>query len=230
MISRVIKKTVDLNKSQKLDVLEGSLYQLENCGHTFEITCMKDGALAEVTGTVTARFLRPDGETETFTGTKSGAVVSVTLVQRCYELNGRFGLVVFVTNGDVSSAVYAVAGSVYRSTSGTEVVPEGTVPNIDTLLSYIGACNFAATNAESAAAFVPNIIAPAYALGTAYSAGNYFTDSGKLYKVTADITAANNTGISTVSKNQVTVGSELLGIINNIPIATVSEVETYLGI
>lgn len=229
MISRTIKKTVELTKAQKLDQLDGPLYQLENGGHTFEITCMENGVPVAVTGTVTARFLRPDGETETFTGTKSGAVIYVTLAQRCYELSGRYTLTIFVTNGNTISAVYAVAGSVYRSTSGTEVVPSGTVPNLDTLLSYINACNTAATNATNAAAFVPNIIAPAYASGTAYSAGDYFTDSGKLYKVAASITAANNTAISKVSKNQVTVGSELLGIINNIPIATVSEIETYLG-
>ena len=72
MISRIIKKTVDLSKIQKVDQLEGPLYQLENGGHTFEITCLMDGAAASVSGTVSARFLRADEETVYFTGSLTG--------------------------------------------------------------------------------------------------------------------------------------------------------------
>lgn len=209
MISRIIKKTVDLNKVQKVDQLEGPLYQLENGGHTFEITCLMDGAAAAVSGTVSARFLRADGITEYFTGTLSGNVASITLPQACYNVNGRFGMVVFITGSGVTSAVYGVAGSVYKTTSDQVVDPTEVIPSLEDLIAKIQDCEDATEAAEAAAAFVPNVIAPAYASGTAYSAGDYITDSGKLYRVTADITAANNTALSAVSKIQVTAGAEL---------------------
>lgn len=209
MISRIIKKTVDLNKVQKVDQLEGPLYQLENGGHTFEITCLMDGTAASVSGTVSARFLRADGITEYFTGTLSGNIASITLPQACYNVNGRFGMVVFITGSGVTSAVYGVAGSVYKTTSDQVVDPTEVIPSLEDLIAKIQDCEDATEAAEAAAAFVPNVIAPAYASNTAYSAGDYITDSGKLYRVTADITAANNTALSTVSKTQVTTGAEI---------------------
>lgn len=54
--------------------------------------------------------------------------------------------------------------------------------------------------------------------------------SGVLYRITADITAANNTGWDAVSKTQVTVGGELQNVYSLITIATVEETEQYLGI
>lgn len=151
MISREIAKTVDLSKVQKVDQLEGPLYQLESGGHTFNITCLMDGAAASVSGTASARFLRADEQTVVVSGTVSGNVVSITLPQSCYTANGRFGMVVFVSGSDVTTAVYAVAGSVYRSTSDTIVDPGSVIPSLEELLAQIERCEAATTAAEAAA-------------------------------------------------------------------------------
>ena len=190
MISRIIKKTVDLSKIQKVDQLEGPLYQLENGGHTFEITCLMDGAAASVSGTVSARFLRADEETVYFTGSLTGNVVSITLPQSCYVSNGRFGLVVFVAGNDITSAVYAVAGSVYRSTSDHIIDPTEEIPSLEDLIAKIEECEEATADAQQAASFVPSIIASTYSTSVAYVVGDYCTYEGALYRCTAETDGA----------------------------------------
>lgn len=207
MISRVIKKTVELNKIQKVDQLEGPLYQLENAGHTFEITCLMNGAAADISGTVSGRFLRADETTVYFTGTLSGNVASITLPQSCYNVNGRFGFVVFISGSDVTTAIYAVAGSVYKSTSDTIIDPTGEIPSLEELLAEIDACEAATAAATAASAFVPNVIAPAYSASATYAVGDYVTKDNYLYQC--------NTAISTAEAwtaahwTQVKVGGEL---------------------
>ena len=207
MISRVIKKTVALDAAQKVDQLDGPLYQLEESGHTFEITCLSGGTAAAVSGTVSGRFLRADETTVYFTGTLSGNVASITLPQSCYNVSGRFGFVVFISGDDVTTAVYAVAGNVYRSTSDTIIDPTGEIPSLEELMAQIEACEEATDAATAAAAFVPNMIAPAFDASVANAAGDYVTYSGKLYRITAD-RAANVTWANT-SKTEVTAGGEM---------------------
>ena len=190
MISRIIKKTVDLSKIQKVDQLEGPLYQLENGGHTFEITCLMDGAAASVSGTVSARFLRADEETVYFTGTLTGNVVSITLPQSCYVSNGRFGLVVFVAGNDITSAIYAVAGNVYRSTSDHIIDPTEEIPSLEDLIAKIGECEEATADAQQAASFVPSIIASTYSTSVVYAVGDYCTYEGAMYRCTAETDGA----------------------------------------
>lgn len=171
MIPRIIRKTVDMTKIQKVDRLDGPLYQLEESGHTFVITI--NGAEGELSGTVSARFLRPDEVTEYFTGTLSGNVVSITLPQQCYLVSGRFGMVVFITGNEVSSAIYAVSGNVYRSTSDAVSDPTGVIPSLDDLIARfddmqdaINDCEAAAAVANSASAFMPKYL-------RASNSGNY---------------------------------------------------------
>lgn len=185
MISRVIQKTSDLSKIQKVDQLEGPLYQLEEAGHTFEITCVN--ASAALSGTVSARFLRADETTVYFTGSLAGDKVSVTLPQNCYLVNGRFGLVVFVTGGDVTTAVYAVAGNVYRSTSETVIDPTETIPSLEELIAQIEACETATDEAEAAAQVLT------VGRDNAYPGYNFTADGVAGYWYTASNTATAET-------------------------------------
>ena len=207
MISRIIKKTVDLSKIQKVDQLEGPLYQLENGGHTFEITCLMDGAAAEVSGTVSARFLRADETTVYFTGTLSGNVASITLPQSCYNVNGRFGMVIFIAGNDITTAVYAVAGSVYRSTSDTIIDPTEEIPSLEELIAQIEACEDATLAANAAAAGAIGNFAPAYSTSGTYDVGDYVTYDGLMYVCIAAITTAEAWTAS--HWGQVTAGEEI---------------------
>ena len=228
MISRIIKKTVDLSKIQKVDQLEGPLYQLENGGHTFEITCLMDGAAAAVSGTVSARFLRADEETVYFTGTLTGNVVSITLPQSCYVSNGRFGLVVFVSGNDITSAVYAVAGSVYRSTSDHIIDPTEEIPSLEDLIAKIGECedataaaNTAAGTANAAAAAAVGNFAPDYAnLTFPVGVGTHCTHGGNYYVANTQIDSSE--AWTAAHWTQVTAGAEISNLKSEIE--TVQEI------
>lgn len=222
MISRIIKKTVDLSKIQKVDQLEGPLYQLESGGHTFEITCLMDGAAASVSGTVSARFLRADEETVYFTGTLTGSVASVTLPQSCYNVNGRFGLVVFIAGNDITSAVYAVAGNVYRSTSDHIIDPTEEIPSLEDLIAKIGDCedateaaNAAASTANAAAAAAVGNFAPDYAnLTFPVEVGTHCTHSGTYY--VANVQIDSSEAWTAAHWTQVTAGAEIEDVKNAI--------------
>ena len=214
MISRVIKKTVDLDAIQKVDQLEGPLYQLEESGHTFEITCMSGGTAAAVSGTVSGRFLRADETTVYFTGTLAGNVASLTLPQSCYNVSGRFGLVVFISGNDVTSAIYAVSGNVYRSTSDTIIDPTGEIPSLEELIAQIEACEDATDDALAAAAFVPNMIAPDYAdLTFPVKVGDFCTHENYVYRCKIPIASAEAWDSSKWDK--VTTCGEISDIVRN---------------
>ena len=215
MISRIIKKTIDLSKAQNVDPLDGPLYQLENNGHTFEITCMMGRLPASITGNVSARFLRADNVTVYFTGTLTGNVASVTLPQSCYNVNGRFGLVVFIAGNDITSAVYAVAGSVYRSTSDHIIDPTEEIPSLEELIAKIGDCddateaaNAAASTANDAAAAAVGNFAPDYAnLTFPVEVGTHCTHGGNYYVANTKIDSSE--AWTAAHWTQVTAGAEI---------------------
>lgn len=210
----VINKTSNRDTALNTESLKGVTFNRENKGHKFVISCMRGGVLEPVSGTVTGYFMRSNNTTcrvegTGFTGVDADGRAWIILPQDCYNVAGRFKLSIYVSHSGVSECIYSCIGTVERSDVG-EVIDSGVpLPTYDDIADMYQEMGTAVTNANNAAAFVPNVIAPAYASGTAYSAGDYFTDSGKLYRVTADITAANNTALSAVSKTQVTMGAEL---------------------
>ena len=197
MISRVIKKTVELNQIQKVDQLEGPLYQLEQDGHIFEIACLMNGEAAGVSGTVFGRFLRADGSTVLCDGSLVGNVASVTLPQPCYNVPGRFGLVIFINGNDVTTAVYAVAGSVYRSTSDTYVDPAGEIPSLEEVIA-------AAENAEAWAVGTKNgtpvgSSAPQYENNAKYWSDHAFSATPSGYEELVSDVAGLDTDVSNLN-------------------------------
>ena len=151
-MNRTISKIVELTEFQKVDQLTTPLYQLEVEGHTFEITVLQNKEAATVSGSVAARFIRPDGTTVSFTGSASGNVATITLPQACYLYNGRFGLVVFVSGSGTTMALYACTGSVYKSTTDAVIDPDQNIPTLEDLLAEIEACENATAAANAAAA------------------------------------------------------------------------------
>lgn len=221
MIPRVIKKAVDLNRLQKTDKLDGPLYELENGGHTFEITVTKGRTAAAVSGTVSVRFIRADNVTVSFTGTASANVVSVTLPQSCYTVPGHFGMVVFVSGSGTTDAVYACAGHVARSTSDAVIDPEENIPSLEELLAQIEACEQATNNANNAVSY----IAPVYSDNTVYKAGDYAIRDGKIYRRLTD--ASTVEGWTPANWTEVTATSDLTSVIKAQKV--VSGIEANMG-
>lgn len=238
----VITRQADLTRLCRVENMNGVTFTGEQGGHRFVIEGMHGNERVEFSGTVTGRFIRADGVSvaltaaENYAGVDENGAAWVKFAANCYTVAGPFGLVITHIDSGARTVIYSCTGYV-RPGETSEIVDPENIINIDAIMGIIDdmqnalAASIIATAAANAAATgaVANF-APAYAANTAYSAGDYVTYSGGMYRITADITATNNIGWSAVSKTQVTVGHELEEIINNISIATVAETEQYLGI
>lgn len=147
-----IKRTVSLDGAIMPVALEGTLYGGENQAHRFIINATKDGAALNLTGSVTASFLRKADDAEVpLTGEIIGGGAAVTLVQSCYTQPGRFELTIFLTQNGSKTALYSCNGNV-RNTSASEIVDPGhVVPDITDIIAEYARMQAASDAAEAAA-------------------------------------------------------------------------------
>ena len=139
-------------------------------GHTFEISVKRDGAAVPLTGaSVSAYFIRADRSTVPISGSVSGNKASVTLLAACYNVPGRFSLVIrLAMDGDIAT-IFAGDGSMLQSATDTIVDPENVVPSLSDLLAQVAAMEKATAAANTAAS---NADTKASAANKAASAAN----------------------------------------------------------
>lgn len=222
----IIERETKRDRMIAVDSLPGAAFTQENGAHQFIITCTRNGEKETLAGTVTGRFIRANGTSILLSnGSISNGSAVLTLEQDCYNVPGRFKLVIFCTNNGVQSVIYAAVGEVQRSKEGTLIDSGEAVPSIDDLLDKIDDCETATAAATAAAAFVPNMIAVDYAnLTFPVAAGTPCTKGGYYYIAKTDIatsetwTAAHWTAVK--AGDQI---SDLKNVTNNIEAATLSE-------
>ena len=136
----------------EVENLRGTAFTEEAKAHIFRISGKdaQGGDLA-LSGTVLGKFLRADNVTIDISGSVSGGVASLALVGDCYHAPGRCSLVIYLSDGTTTVAIYACVGSVYRATSGTELDSGTTVPSLAQLEGAYNSAVAAAANANSAA-------------------------------------------------------------------------------
>lgn len=135
-----------------VETLRGTAFTHEALSHTFLISGVTPaGEALPLTGTVLAKFLRADNMTVDISGTIADGVVSVTLVDDCYNVAGRFSLVIYISDGTTTIAIYACIGNVYRATSGRELDSGTEVPSLAQLEAAYNNALTAASTANSAA-------------------------------------------------------------------------------
>lgn len=138
MSNNIIKRTWKQGGLVNIEDLRGSAFQAEEGGHTFLISGVdENGNAIAFTGSVGAVFLRADNTDVTLTGSIANGVASVTLTDECYDVPGRFGLTIYVTDSPQKVAVYAAVGSVSRTSTG--VVSPGAVEDVADLIAEIAA-------------------------------------------------------------------------------------------
>lgn len=165
----------------EVENLRGTAFTEEAKAHTFKITGVDaDGEPLPLTGTVTARFLRADNTTIAIAGSISGGVASLTLVKDCYNVAGRFSLVIYLSDGTTVMAIYACVGNIYRATTDKTIDSGTTVPSLAELEGAYNSAVAAAASANSAAA-------------AANKVNIALTKSGKVMTVTT----TNSSGMST---------------------------------
>ena len=155
MAEIVLNKTAFLNAPITVESLHGVTFSNESKGHKFVISCMQDGELINLTGSVSARFIRANGTTILLASGEYGDIVDgkavVTLHQDCYNVPGRFQLAIFNTVGQQTTCIYACVGTVQRTQTETIIDSGEVIPDISELLAQIEACEDATDAANTAA-------------------------------------------------------------------------------
>ena len=181
IIERVWKRDSMVN----IEDLRGSAFQNEKAGHTFIISGIDgDGETVSLSGTVAGSFLRPDGTTVAIVGSASEGKVSVTLPENCYDVPGKFGLTIFLTENSQKTAIYAAIGAVARTSSSTAA--PGTTQDV---VDLVNAIETAISQIPASDTNLKGAMAPTYSTSAIYAVGSYAWYDGKLYKCTTAITS-----------------------------------------
>lgn len=171
----------DLKEAVKVRYLDGNVFSADNAGNIVGVNVFDDGSPASLSGSVSASVIRADGATVAVSGTLSGNKASVVLPQAAYAIPGLISIVIKLTSGTDITSLCAVVGNVYMSTTDSVVDPGTIIPSVETLIAEI----------EAAVATIPadysdlwTSLAPAFSTSVAYSAGDYVTYDGHLYRFT----------------------------------------------
>lgn len=151
-----IERPYSMDKGMlQIEDLSGYVFSSEAFAHTF-IIHRDDGYGYE--GQITARFIRPDGITEYLSGQSTMDTASVTLTPECYEVPGRFLLVIFHVVESYAHVIYAGRGTVIASESGTVVASEGMLNSIEAQIqNIINSLSSTISTANLVALFARNI-------------------------------------------------------------------------
>lgn len=155
-----IERTYSTDKGLlQIEDLSGYVFSSEAFAHSFIIT-RDDGDVWP--GTITARFIRPDGVTIYLDdGQITMDTATVTLLPECYAVPGRFFLFIFNVWPDTGTVVgiYACSGTVIASESENALIPSGARQNFEAQIQAIMEYCFADSNslARLMASYAVNI-------------------------------------------------------------------------
>ena len=198
---------------------------MDNEGNLIGIKLSKDGAPYTGGGSVSANVIRSDGATISVIGSISGSNASVILPQDAYLIPGAITIIIKITDADIVTTIGAFIAYVYQSSTDTIIDPGTIIPSVETLIEAI----------EEAVASIPadysslwESLAPTFSTSVPYTAGQYVTYNGTLYKFVID----HNSGAWDQSQvASADIGSNLSALADNLEksynlvdfIATVSD-------
>lgn len=192
-----IKRISSLDTPIKAEKLDGSLFTTENQAHEFIISVRKNGVKQTVTGSVSGKFIRANGTTIFLQGSIVDGDAVVRLHQDCYNVQGRFTFNIFNTQSGVTTCIYSAVGKIDMGSTETVIDAGDVVPDVSDVVAAqeaaqatINAANAAAQTANTAAQNVGSIVARPYSSSLTYTAGDYCTNNGSLYKANQDISTA----------------------------------------
>lgn len=153
-IFQPMRFTIDLDSALVTQTGCGQLIYGDKSANVIEVKVHRGGKTIDLTGmTATGAFYRPvDGAEVPLPGAISANVVSVQLIDECYETEGHYEAEVKLSQGEVRRTILSIVGYVHRAGSGAVVNVTGVVPSIPELLAQISAMEAAAERANTAAA------------------------------------------------------------------------------
>lgn len=159
---------VDLARGVQKTIIRQVLATEDNLAHTFHIACTRNDAAEDLTGaTVSGYFIRADGVTASLTGSAKGNVVSVTLDQTCYKVEGRCNLIVKLTKDGAVSTIFWGEGNVSPSQTDT-IIDDGEITlSLEEMLAKVAEAEARVATAENQATASAEAAASAEASATA---------------------------------------------------------------
>ena len=184
-MNNIIKRKWNQNSMVIIEDLQGMAFQAESGGHTFQISGIDgEGNTVALSGTPAGVMLRSDGQDVPLTCSVSGGVVFATLPANAYVVPGRFGLTIFLTSDGQKTAIYAAAGTVGKTSSGTVAPPAGS-----DVVDLVNAIATAVATIPASYTDLMASVAPTYSSSGLYAVGSYAWYNGKLYRCTTPITS-----------------------------------------
>lgn len=207
----------ELGSAVQVQYLNGNLFSQDNQANLIGVRVYENGEPASLSGSVSANVIRADGGTVAVAGTlQNGNECYVILPQSAYAVPGAVSVIIKITSSGQVTTLAAAVSTVYTSSTATAVDPGTIIPSIQSLISAI----------ETAVASIPadysslwTSLAPAFSTSTAYTAGQYTTYDGKLWRFTTDHAAGSWNAAHAV---QVNLGGDVsdlksaLGTMNNV--------------
>lgn len=183
----VIEKRTNLDAPIKVDSLNGVMFTTEAEAHQFIVRCEQEGQELTLAGTITAKFVRADGNTVELIGSISDGAAVVTLAQDCYNVQGRFQLAIFNTVGDTKLCIYACVGYIQKAQAGNLIDSGGIIPDVEDLIADIQA---AVESIPPSYTTLLASVAGTYSASKTYSVGEYAWYNGTLYRCSTAISTA----------------------------------------
>lgn len=136
----LIEQDIDLQRGAQAPQVWPNALMLcgDNNAHTWRVTVLDGGEAAQVTGSVTGYFVRPDGNTVAVQGSMTGNVASVVLAQACYAQEGDVKAVLRLSVSTGAKVTLAALILPVRNVLTDSIIDPGEViPSLDDLLAQI---------------------------------------------------------------------------------------------
>lgn len=157
-----IRQIVDLAASGSAPTAwsEALMTDGDKHAHTWNVTVLNAGQAADLTGaTAIGYFNRADRATVAVPATITGNLVSVTMTQECYAIEGPLvGIFRLMASGSTTLTLSVLRFNVGKGPNSAIVDPGNIVPDLDTLLAQVAnieavtqACIAATGDADAAA-------------------------------------------------------------------------------
>ena len=136
----LIEQEIDLQRGAQAPQVWPNALMLcgDNNAHTWRVTVLDGGEAAQVAGSVTGYFVRPDGNTVAVQGSMTGNVASVVLAQACYAQEGDVKAVLRLSVSTGAKVTLAALILPVRNVLTDSIIDPGNViPSLDDLLAQI---------------------------------------------------------------------------------------------
>ena len=117
----------DLSKPVQAQVLKGNVFSLDNLGSRLSVLIYDNGQPANISGSVTANCILPDGSTVNVNGSltteNGGSKAYVDVPQSCLLLPGILKIAIKCTSSSVITTLAAIVANVYMTKTDNVITP-----------------------------------------------------------------------------------------------------------